>query len=115
MWNLSDPEIYDNLIRGLEKRLEREPIHFDPEAPPGHHYINGFIAACYALGIIRSLFHESSEQSAIEARGWDISTVPLREQMKLKGFSPDQMDREFLEIEVQTWRNMRDALTADGT
>jgi hypothetical protein len=114
MFDLSEREIYENLIKGLEKRLNREPIHFDEDAPPGHHYINGFIAACYALGIVRSIFHESSEQAAIEARGWDISQVPLREQMKLKGYSADQMDREFLEIEIQTWRNMRDALTSEG-
>jgi hypothetical protein len=59
------------------------------------------------------MFYETSQQSAIVERGWEISSVPLLEQMQDKGFSVEQMNREFVEIEAQTWRNMRDGLTAD--
>lgn len=65
-------------------------------------FLNGFHLGCNFSNVNKGF--EDAKTKILALRGWQVPSVLINKEMERKGFTEEEMIREILTIEIESWR-----------
>jgi hypothetical protein len=93
-----------NLCQSLENISGHPRMYFGEDSLPVVNFLWGFYSACHALGLTkrRNEIYEIVQKE----RGWKVNALHPADQMLRQGMPAEEIVREVLELELETWRRV---------